>query len=177
MIIFAASKFSKLRTMADRFFIMLVALFLLNACNSGDHCYESSESLMVTTFIGNKAIKIDSILVRGYNRYAKGDTLAFSKPGTLSVKVGLPLSLLSDSTGFMVFANGRSNAFWIRHTMNLQLISESCGFAPNYQLTGTKHSTLIDSVKVADKSVDPKSVERYATNGQNITVYLHLSTP
>ena len=61
--------------------------------------------------------------------------------------------------------------------MNIKLISQSCGFAPYYQLIATKHSSLIDSVKVSDPSVDPQSAIRYATNGQNVTIYLHLSTP
>lgn len=163
--------------MVVRLALLLFAIFLLHACNSGDQCYESSESLMVATFTGNNVLKIDSILVKGSLRNGVGDTLAFSKTSALSVKVGLPLSVTADSTGFVVFANGRSNTFWLRHTMNLQLISESCGFAPNYLITGTRHTPLIDSVRVTDKSVDPKSVERYATNGQNITIYLHLTTP
>jgi hypothetical protein len=132
---------------------------------------------MVTVFTVNKTLNIDTLLVKGYNRNANGDTLAFNIVPALAKTVGLPLSLTADSTGFVVFANGKSATFWLKHTMNFQLISQSCGFAPNYVLTATRHSSLIDSITVSDQLVGPKSVEKYATLGQNITVYLHLTTP
>ena len=153
---------------------IIFAVMLLTSCNNGSRCYESSDSLMVTSFTGNDSIKIDSILVRGYNRNSVGDTLGLSKDSALIQKIGLPLSLTIDSTGFDVYANGQTSTFWVQHTMNIQLISQSCGFAPFYKLKATRHSTLIDSVKVSDPNVDPQSVERHATNGQNITIYLHL---
>ena len=155
---------------------LLFALMLLHSCDNASHCYESTDTLMVTSFNGN-TIKIDSILVKGYRRNAVGDTLVFDKDTALIKKVGLPLSLSSDSTGFVVYANGRTSTFWLKHTMNLQLISQSCGFAPVYKLIATRHTPMIDSVKVFDPNVDTKSAERYATNGQNITIYLHLTTP
>ncbi len=163
--------------MRFRFLILLLAVMLLLSCNNGSHCYESSETLMVTTFTANGTLKIDSIMVRGYNRLAKGDTLVFNKIAATAVRVGLPLSVSADTTGFVVFANGKASSFWVKHTMNFQLISQSCGFAPNYGLTAIRRSSLIDSIKIFDPVVDPKSAEKYATNGQNITVYLHLTTP
>jgi hypothetical protein len=163
--------------MRFRLTLLFPAFMLLLSCNSGSHCYESSNTLMVTSFTVNKTLNIDSILVKGYNRNAIGDTLAFNKVPALVKTVGLPLSLTADSTGFVVFANGKSATFWLKHTMNFQLISQSCGFAPNYLITATRHSSLIDSIRVSDQLVGPKTVEKYATLGQNITVYLHLTTP
>ena len=113
----------------------------------------------------------------GYNRLAKGDTLVFNKDSAVAKKVGLPLSVSADTTGFVVYANGKASSFWVKHTMNFQLISQSCGFAPNYELIALRHSSLIDSIRILDPVVGPKSAEKYATNGQNITVYLHLTTP
>jgi hypothetical protein len=130
---------------------------------------------MVTSFSGNNSKKIGPLLIKGYGRNSKGDTLYFSTDSALTKKAGLPLSLLADSTGFAVTANGKSSIFWIRHTLNLQLVSQSCGFAPNYVLTATKHSTLIDSLRVANPNIGPKSLESYSTNGQNISVYLNLT--
>ena len=163
--------------MLFRFTFLLFAFLLLLSCNNGSHCYESSDTLMVTAFTGNNAIPITSFLVRGFKQNGVGDTLDYSAESTPTKKVGLPLTLSGDSTGFVVFANGRSGIFWMRHTMDFKLISQSCGFAPYYKLTALKFSPLIDSIKVSDLNVDPKSVENYETNGQNITVYLHLSTP
>jgi hypothetical protein len=132
---------------------------------------------MVATFVGNKSTNIDSIVVKGYLRNAVGDTLVSIKVPALTDKVGLPLSLTADTTGFEIFVNGKTGTFWLKHTMDFQLISRDCGFAPNYQLIATRHSALIDSVRVSDPKVDPNAIERYATKGQNVTIYLHLTTP
>jgi hypothetical protein len=163
--------------MLFRFTIFLFAVVLLLSCNNGSNCYESADTLMVTVFSGNKSTKIDSILVRGFRQTGTGDTLGYSTVSDTAKKVGLPLDLAADSTGFVVYANGKAGAFWVKHTMEFRLISQSCGFAPYYKLTASKQSPLIDSIRVFDSNVDPKSVENYETNGQNIKVYLHLTTP
>ncbi|MCK9411662.1 MAG: DUF6452 family protein [Prolixibacteraceae bacterium] len=163
--------------MQSRLIILLLVIMFISSCNNGSHCYESSETLLVTNFTADGKINVDSIMVRGYNRFAKGDTLVFNRVSATAVKIALPLSVSTDTTGFVVFANGRSSSFWVKHSMNFQLISQSCGFAPNYELIALRHSSLIDSIKVLDPVVNPKSAEKYATNGQNITVYLHLATP
>jgi len=163
--------------MRFRLIILLLAVMLLNSCNNGSHCYDSSETLLITNFTANGTIKIDSIMVRGYNKLAKGDTLVFNKFSATEFKVGLPLAVNTDTTGFIVFANGKASSFWLKHTMTFQLISQSCGFAPNYDLVASKYSSFIDSIRIFDPVVNPKSAEKYATNGQNIAVYLHLTTP
>lgn len=156
--------------------IWILSVFsLLVSCNNGSRCYESTDTLMVTSFSGNNSKKIGPLLVKGYGRNLKGDTIYYSTDSALTKKAGLPLSVLADSTGFTVTANGKSSVFWIRHTLNLQLVSQSCGFAPNFVLTATKHSTLIDSLRVTNPNIGPKSLESYSANGQNISVYLHLT--
>lgn len=154
---------------------IIFAAILLISCNNGSRCYESTDTLMVASFVSNKSKKIGPFTIRGYGRSAVGDTLVNYIDSALVKKIGLPLSLSADSTGFIVTANGKTNTFWVKHTMNLQLVSQSCGFAPYYKLIATRHSALTDSVRVFDPGVNPKSVERYATNGQNITIYLHLT--
>ena len=154
---------------------IFLAVVLLHSCNNSSHCYESTDTLMVTTFAGSKSEKIGDIIVRGYGKNSVGDTLYNNKDSALTKRIGLPLSLSEDSTGFVVFVNNVPSVFWVRHTMDLKLISEVCGFAPYYQLNATRCSALIDSVKVHDPVINPKSIETYNTNGQNITIYLHLS--
>lgn len=163
--------------MIIRLIFLLFGLLILQSCNNGDHCYESTDSLMITNFIGSNKINIDSILIYGYNRDILKDTVISQKPATQNVRVGLPLSLSVDSTGFVVYTNGKKSNIWLSHKMNLQLISQSCGFSPYYKLNSIRYSSLIDSVKITDNEVDPKTAEKYANNGQNITVFLHLSNP
>ena len=161
--------------MRFQFIWIVFSILLLISCNSGSRCYESSETLMVTTFTGNNSKKIGPIVVTGYGRAATGDTIFYSTDSALVKKIGLPLSLMSDSTGFKIVANGIPSVFWVRHSMNFQLISQSCGFAPFYKLNATKHSATIDSLKIFNPVVDPQSVETYSANGQNITIYLNLT--
>lgn len=161
--------------MRDQFKWIIFVTILLISCNNGSHCYESTDTLMVTTFAGSNSEKIGSIIVRGYGRNAVGDTLYSDKDSSLTKKIGLPLSLSSDSTGFVLVINNLPSIFWVRHTMNVQLISQSCGFAPFYSLNAVKYSSLIDSVKFYDPNVNPKSIESYSIDGQNITIYLRLS--
>jgi hypothetical protein len=130
---------------------------------------------MVTTLIGSKSHKIGPVIIRGYGKNVAGDTLYINKDSALVKRMALPLTLNSDSTGFVVYFNNIASTFWVRHTMNIQLISQSCGFAPYYELNATKRTGLIDSLRINNAAVGPKSVETYAINGQNITVYLHLT--
>lgn len=154
---------------------IFIAVVLLHSCNNNSHCYESTDTLMVTTFAGSKSEKIGSVIVRGYGKNSVGDTLFNNKDSALTKKIGLPLSLTEDSTGFVVYVNNKPSIFWVRHSMDLKLISEVCGFAPYYKLNATRCSALIDSARVQDPEINPKSIETYNTNGQNITIYLHLS--
>ncbi len=161
--------------MRFRITTIIFTVLLLLSCNSGSNCYESSDTVMVTNFIGSKSVKIGPLVVTGFGRNAVGDTLYSSLDSALTKRMALPLSLTADSTGFVAHFNNKSSIFWVRHTMNIQLISQNCGFAPNYILNATKHNGLIDSLKVFNSAVGPKSIETYATNGQNITIYLHLT--
>jgi hypothetical protein len=158
-----------------RITLIIFTIMLLISCNNGSHCYESTDTLMVTTFTGNKSKKIGPMIVRGFGKNSVGDTLFNNKDSALTKRIALPLSLTADSTGFVVYFNSKSSTFWVRHKMNIQLISQSCGFAPYYQLSATRHLGLIDSLKIFNPNVDPKSIETYSTNGQNITIYLHLT--
>jgi hypothetical protein len=158
-----------------RITLIIFSVMLLISCNNGSRCYESTDTLMVTTFTGNNSRKIGPMIIRGFGKNAVGDTLFNNKDSALTKRIALPLSLTSDSTGFVVYVNSKSSTFWVRHSMNIQLISQSCGFAPYYQLSGSRRLGLIDSLKIFNPNVEPKSIETYSTNGQNITVYLHLT--
>lgn len=161
--------------MRVQFIVIFFAVVLLHSCSNSSHCYESTDTLMMATFAGSKSEKIGPIVVRGYGKNSVGDTLFSNKDSALTKRIGLPLSLSEDSSGFVVYLNNSQSIFWIRHTMDLKLISEVCGFAPYYLVNATRCSSLIDSVTVQNPSIDPKSLEIYNTNGQNITIYLHLS--
>ncbi|MCE1197664.1 MAG: DUF6452 family protein [Marinilabiliales bacterium] len=161
--------------MLIRTILMLFCATWLISCDNSSRCFDSTDTQMVALFTSGKSAKIGSFLVKGYGRNGVGDTLAYSKDSSLTKRVSLPLSLSADSTGFLIEANGYTSLLWLKHSMNLQLVSKSCGFSPYYQLKASRYSARIDSLAFYDLSVDPKSIERFATNGQNVAIYLHLS--
>lgn len=159
--------------MIIRFITLLAAFVLLFSCKEEKRCYESSSTLMVATFTGSVPANIDSLIIKGVDRNDTGDTLVYDKTETTSKHIELPLSLSADSTGFQLFANGKSATLYIHHTMLIRLISEECGFAPEYQLKSAEFTSNIDSVTITDAVVNTKSSENHAES-QNITIYFNL---
>lgn len=157
-----------------RYFLIAFSLlvFLLESCSDGDRCYESVDTLMVSSFSINNLKTINSINIKGLNRNDLGDTLVNDLESTLTKRCTLPLSLSDDSTGLVLNVNGIRDTLFIKHTMSLNFISEKCGFAPNYVITGFRFSKGIDSVRISDAKVNPKSIEKN-TNDQNISIYFN----
>jgi len=112
------------------------------------------------------------MVINGLDRYDVGDTLVSDTASTLTKRYTLPLSLTADSTGFVVNANGKKDTLFIMHSMIISFISENCGFAPDYVISGCRYTSGIDSVKIADPKINPKSIEK-KTNDQNISIYFN----
>jgi len=153
-------------------FIFYLSVFLLVSCSEGDGCYESVDSLMVTSFSVNGFKPINSLLINGIDRNDVGDTIVSDTLSTLVKRYTLPLSLSADSTGIVLKVNGIKDTLYIRHTMIITFISENCGFAPDYVISGFRYTKGIDSVKISDPKVNPQSIEKQ-TNDQNISIYFN----
>ncbi len=155
-----------------RYYLIVISLLalILESCNNGNRCYDSVDTLMVSTFAINGFKTIDLLLVKGVNRNDVGDTLVNDPTSTLTKRYPLPLSLSADSTGFVINVNGISDTLYLRHKMTLKFVSEFCGFAPNYVISGSHHTSGIDSVKISDSKVNTLSTAK-ATNDQNIIIY------
>lgn len=153
-------------------FIILLFIFAMVSCNDGNRCYESVDTLMVTSLSVNGFKPINTLIINGVNRFDVGDTLINDTESTLTKRYTLPLSLSADSTGFVLKANGIKDTLYIRHTMIINFISENCGFAPDYIISGFSHTKGIDSVKISDAKINPKSIEK-KTNDQNISIYFN----
>jgi len=130
---------------------------------------------MMSSFSINGFIKIDSLTVKGLDRNDVGDTLVYDISSTLTKRYSLPLSLSADSTGFVIKVNGKTDTLYVRHAMIMKFISEFCGFAPNYVISGSRHTLGIDSVKITDSKVNPQSIAKL-TNDQNISIYFNAAT-
>ena len=153
-------------------FIFSLLIFALVSCNDGNRCYESVDTFMVTSFSVNGFLTIDTLIINGVDRNDIGDTLVNDQASTLTKRYGLPLSLSADSTGFVLNANGIKDTLYIRHTMIISFISENCGFAPNYIISGFRYTKGIDSVRISDAKVNQNSIEK-KTNDQNISIYFN----
>ena len=156
-----------------RICLFVFSIFLLLvSCSDGDKCYESVDTFMVSSFAINGFKPINTLVIKGVDRKDVGDTLANDLESTLTKRYSLPLSLSADSTGFVLTANGIRDTLYIRHTMIISFISENCGFAPNYLISGFRFTKGIDSVKISDIKVNQKSIEK-KTNDQNISIYFN----
>jgi len=155
-------------------FIFYLFIFALESCSNGDGCYESVDTLMVTSFSVNGFKPIDDMMINGVGRNDVGDTIVSDTLSTLTKRYTLPLSLSTDSTGLVLTVNGIKDTLYIRHTMIIVFISEFCGFAPNYVISGFRYTKGIDSVKISDPKVNPQSIEKQA-NDQNISIYFNYA--
>ncbi len=160
-----------------RYSLLIISLFILFivACSEGDRCYESVDTLMVTSISINGFKPIKTLVINGIDRMDVGDTLINDLESTLTKRYTLPLALSADSTGFVIKANGIKDTLFIRHTMIISFISENCGFAPDYVISGFRYTKGIDSVKITDEKVNPKSIEKI-TNDQNISIYFNSAS-
>jgi len=153
-------------------FIISLLIFGMVSCNDGNRCYDSVDTLMVTSFSVNGYKSIKTLVINGVDRSDVGDILVNDTDSALTKRYPLPLSLSADSTGFVLTANGKKDTLYIRHTMIISFISENCGFAPNYVISGFRYTKGIDSVKISDTKVNPNSILK-KTNDQNISIYFN----
>jgi len=155
---------------------LIVALeFIFGGCNNQNRCYESVNTLMVTTFKVSDFSVFDTLVIKGVGRNARGDTIVSDTLAAQSKQFDLPLSLSGDSTGFVILQHVSRDTLYIRHTMTMKFISEYCGFAPEYHIKGVFFTSGIDSVKVSDPLVNNNSISN-AAKDQNITIYLNPSS-
>ncbi len=155
---------------------ILFIIVILSGCNEKNRCYESTDTLMVASFKASDFRVYDTLLVHGTGRTGTGDTLVFDTLSSQNKRFPLPLSLSNDSTGFVIKAEGRQDTLYVTHSMTMKFISESCGFAPEYQIKGFIFTSGIDSVKISDAFVNTKSTDK-KVNDQNIIIYFNFTAP
>ena len=148
--------------------------FIFGGCNDQGRCYDSVTTLMVTTFKVSDFSVFDTLVVKGVGRNAVGDTLVNDTLSAQSKRFPLPLSLSADSTGFVILQHILKDTIYIRHSMTMKFISQSCGFAPEYHIKGILFTAGIDSVKLSDRLVNNNSISK-AANDQNLTIYFNPS--
>ncbi len=160
-----------------RYYLIVIVLFVftLVSCNDGNRCYDSVDTLMVSSFSINEFKQIDTLLITGVNKNDVGDTLVNDASATLTKRYPLPLSLSADSTGFVLQVNGISDTLFVRHTKIIRFISQFCGFAPDYIISGFRYTSGVDSVKITDHKVNSQSTAKTA-NDQNIIIYFSAAT-
>lgn len=153
---------------------IVALLFILFGCNEAKVCYESVNSVMITSYKASDFRIFDTLVIHGVGRIATGDTLVNDTLSSQSKHFPLPLSLADDSTGFVILNGSIRDTVYINHSMNMQFISEDCGFAPEYHIKGSSFTAGIDSVQVSDAIVNTKSLAKNI-NDQNITIYFNSS--
>jgi hypothetical protein len=115
-----------------------------------------------------------NLIVYGVGRNNPGDTLVNDTTSSQIKRIALPLSLSSDTTGFVFRIGNVRDTLYFRHIMSMKFVSEACGFAPQYQVSGTAFSPGIDSVKISDPIVNNQSINKNS-NAQNTIIYFNSS--
>lgn len=154
-------------------FLLLVITFV--SCTDENRCYDSVDTLMISSFSVSGFKNITSMRIKGVNHNDVGGILFTDSTSSLTKRVPLPLSLSADSTGFIFTVNGKIDTLFVRHKMIISFISEYCGFAPVYTLSGYRRSKGIDSVRITDAKVNSQSIVK-TTNDQNIKIYFNSAT-
>jgi Family of unknown function (DUF6452) len=153
----------------------LLLLLSLESCTDKNRCYDSVDTLMISSFSVSGFKNINSMRIRGINRNDVGNILFTDSTTSLTKRVPLPLSLSADSTGFIFTVNGKIDTLFVRHKMIISFISEYCGFAPAYTLAGFRRSKGIDSIRIKDAKVNSQSILK-SINDQNINIYFNSAS-
>lgn len=152
--------------------ILTVFLLVAASCSDEERCYESTSTLMIARFVDSRSLSMDSLIVWGLGK--EEDTIVYDPVSSVDKRYPLPLSLSSDTTGFVLFVNGKADTVFIPHSMQMRLVTEACGFAPYYELDSAVFSSGIDSVGLSDSDVNPISINK--DEGQeNIIIYFDLT--
>ncbi len=147
---------------------------ILAGCDEQNRCYESVNTQIVVSLKSSDFSVYHTLIIHGVNRTAIGDTLVNDTLSSQSKRFTLPLSLDADSTGFVFMIGNVRDTIYFHHVMTMQFISESCGFAPWYNVNGSSFSRGIDSVRILDPIVNTKSIQKNS-NAQNTIIYFNSS--
>jgi len=147
-------------------------LFLFSRCDEENGCYDSVNTLMVVSLKSSDFSNYNDLVIHGVDRQALGDTILSDTLSAQSKRFPLPLSLSENSTGFVFLIGTTRDTIFFNHTMSMKFISETCGFAPEYNIIRSSFSQGIDSVVISDKVINSKSIQKNI-NDQNIIIYFN----
>ena len=152
--------------------IITLCLFLFIKCDEENGCYDSVNTLMVVSLKSSDFSVYNDLVIHGIGRQALGDTILADTLSSQNKRFALPLSLSEDSTGFVFLIGNTRDTVFFNHTFSMKFISETCGFAPEYDIISTSFSPGIDSVVISDRVVNSKSIQKNI-NDQNIIIYFN----
>ena len=152
--------------------IITLCLFLFIRCDEENGCYDSVNTLMVVSLKSSNFSVYNDLVIHGFDRQALGDTILADTLSSQSKRFPLPLSLSEDSTGFVILIGTTRDTVFFNHTISMKFISETCGFAPEYNIIRSSFSSGIDSVIISDEIVNTKSIQKNI-NDQNIIIYFN----
>lgn len=148
------------KNMKNRFFsvLLLVTTFFFSACVEDDTCGENMISgikITVNNSGSDSATDLDALdqdKLSDWKVCPPNDTLAFVSMST-EYQFGIPLDI-EDTTITLVFFIKDDGEDYLSDTLSFfyrqtdfKLVSMACGFAPEFEITGGKHSVnVLDSI-------------------------------
>ena len=134
------------------FFLALMLQGMLQSCR--EECTYKPESFAVVEFRSvidsvDQAAPVDSFSVYGVG-IADSLYRVVNKAGTIE----LPLNGKAQESGFVMVFGEVNDTVWLQYDVVPWFLSEECGFALNYELTGTRHTlNTIKSVVIVTNEV------------------------
>jgi hypothetical protein len=148
------------------YIFLVINIFYACGDDKGDFCLSNQQSVQTGFYSAHsdKDTTLENTSIYGINR---NDSLLYNEETVW--KTFLPLSMLNDTSHFIVEANGNKGTLSFVHQKELDFISEECGFIFRFELDTVIYSgdSFIDSV-----AIDYSSIV-YNENIENVKIYIY----
>jgi hypothetical protein len=132
----------------------IIALILTGGSCNQNLCEESTDVNFIIGFYTIDDGKARDSIVNNLTVYGVGreDSLLYNQ--SIARKITLPLSLVSDTSRFIIQIDGSQDLCVIEYTRFVRLISHDCGFITEFDIQDFKYTkTNIDSVSIIQSKV------------------------
>ncbi len=147
--------------------ITIFIIVVLISCNNDDFCLSNQQSVQALFYSSetneDSTVSDVTILPLSTNQ---GDTVYNAEEISESF---LPLSMMSDTTGYVIQILNQKDTIRFVHSKELDFISEECGFIFKFELDTILFTNIsfIDSVSIEYPSIE------YNESATNVKIYLY----
>lgn len=144
---------------------LLGLLLMMTSCEEDQICDENTKTYLNAGFYKAVSGELQDSVLNNLRIFSPGmDSLIYDSSGISSIK--LPLDYAASQTQFIMINDSVADTLVFSYDKEMIFISYQCGFAPEYELLSTEHSSEgIDSVRVINSKIE-------TTDEENLRIYL-----